>query len=437
MFKKKSSSSVRINLRRTTLALCLSASAFASANPGDLNRHFGTAGTATIPADVSPGWNEHVVVDGSNRIVFGYNVNPDSAEIGALDASGHVDTTFGTDGFLELGDFQDIKVDSLDRYVVLGHAVAGTHGVTVLRYLHDGSVDTSFGTGGIATVATDAMHGGTALALDDDDNIVIVGGKSMRLAPDAFYAARLLNNGSLDLSFGKDGLRTVILPSGGETSTPESVAIDHIGNVYLTGYTNGSPAIVNQLIKLKPDGNLDKHFGGTGIVTTDLNPSTDTHFTFAQSVAVDAKDNVVIAGGAGSFTTSQTFVARFLPDGMLDPTFNGGAYASFPVGASVISQAQTALIDSRGRIVLTGVANDGGPDAADFFAVRLKKDGQLDTSFTGGILPTSGWRGAGALTNDGDVLVFGDSTTPDSMLIDELKGNSKPASAADSDDAEG
>ncbi len=437
MFASKNNKVVRNGARLTSLALCLSVTGFANAHPGDFNKHFGAAGTAAIPTSVRFGGEERIAVDSSDRILLGYNVDPHAAEISALDASGHVDTTFGTAGVVECGDLYDIKVDSLDRYVVLGHAASSDRGVMVMRYLNNGSLDTSFGTGGVATVTTDINYGANALALDASDNIVVAGGRSTRTSENELYATRVLNNGTLDTSFGKNGFRSVALGSPGTVAIAQAVAIDHSGNIYVTGYSSSPSAVVNQLIKLKGDGSLDKHFGGgSGVVTTDFNPSTAFHFTFAQSVTVDAKDNVVIAGGAGDYAASETFVGRFLSNGLLDPAFNGGAYSVFPIEASVQSQARSALIDTRGRIVLTGIANDGGADASDFFAVRLQKDGRLDPGFAGGILPTGGWKGAGALTNNGNVLVFGESLSPTSVVVDELKGNSAPSSASLSDEVE-
>jgi uncharacterized delta-60 repeat protein len=226
------------------------------------------------------------------------------------------------------------------------------------------------------------------------------------------------------------------LPTSATTTVPQAIAVDHSGNVYATSYTyEDSSTVVNFLVKLGADGTMDKHFNGTGILKTDVVPSPGPHFTFAQSLAIDGKGNVVIAGGAGSWTASKMFVARINPHGAFDPSFNGGAPQLLDVGTSTIAQAQSALIDSRGRIVLTGIGDFGGPERAYFFAARLRKDGTLDSTFENAALPTAGWKGAGALADDGSILIVGESMAADAMLVDELKGDAGPATLADASSA--
>jgi uncharacterized delta-60 repeat protein len=423
MSSTKLSASTGRRLRLIALAAGLMASVGANAHPGDFDSHFGSGGKATLMTDVRSSFTPvRIAVDRTNRIVFGYDVNSAGAKIAALDGMGHLDTTFGTAGFIDLLYFYDIKVDSRNRYVVLGYTAAPA-GVTVMRYLNNGRPDPSFGKGGVATVTAEGSFA-TAIAVDKYDNIVIAGGQSTSDSIKLF-AARVTANGELDDTFGRHGIRTIPLSmSSSDFMSPQAVAIDRSDNIYLSGYSSDAPVQVNQLFKLKPDGSLDKHFGyGTGSVSTDAAWTTPEHFTVARSIAVDEDDNVLLAGSAGDVSSSELLVARYRADGSFDPTFNGGALKLFEVETSMVADAQTVLVDQHGRIVLTGIGQDGVSGDIKLLSARLKKDGTFDHSFGAHLLPTSAFNGAGAFANNGNILIAGDSTASDAVIVDELKGN--------------
>ena len=113
-------------------------------------------------------------------------------------------------------------------------------------------------------------------------------------------------------------------------------------------------------------GDLDPSFGNGGIVTTDF--GTGAH---AYALAILPNGKIIAAGGAGS----QHFaLARYLPDGSLDPVFDGDGKVTTDLGAAAGDGANGLAIQPNGRIVAAG-------GSGDFVLARYRRDGSLDQSF--------------------------------------------------------
>jgi uncharacterized delta-60 repeat protein len=137
------------------------------------------------------------------------------------------------------------------------------------------------------------------------------------------------------------------------------------------------------LARYRPDGQLDPTFGSGGKVVTDF--GTPAHKSGrgaeprgAAALAIQGDDKIVVAGGTGS----DFALARYRPDGQLDPTFGSGGKVVTDVGARPGSYersgANAIAIQPDGKILAAGT----GPH--DFALVRYTRDGRLDRSFGGG-----------------------------------------------------
>src|SRR5439155_25726258 len=82
-------------------------------------------------------------------------------------------------------------------------------------------------------------------------------------------------------------------------------------------------------------------------------------------------------------------VARYTPDGQLDPTFGAGGKVMVSIGVQRINDIASAVaIQEDGRIVVAGTSASipglvTAPTGA-MAVIRLRTDGSLDTSFGGG-----------------------------------------------------
>src|SRR5262249_24187441 len=133
-----------------------------------------------------------------------------------------------------------------------GKLVVG--GTSLVRYNPDGTLDTSFGSGG--RVMTE-VH---ALVLQRDDKIVVVG------AAGAFALARYNSDGTLDASFGVGGTVTTKF---GKVDEAGSMALQVDGKLVVVGKSFNGRSVGLAMARYNPDGTLDTSFGKEGRVTSD------------------------------------------------------------------------------------------------------------------------------------------------------------------------
>src|SRR5262249_28182550 len=133
------------------------------------------------------------------------------------------------------------------------------------------------------------------------------------------------------------------------------------GKLVLAGGINFEPNRQYGLLRYDSTGRLDASFGTGGVVTTDLRGPLNTPAAAAVSYPVDAvpaHDKIV---AAGTLNNSLFAVARYNPDGSLDPTFgNGGQVTSaFPFSFASGQAAAVAVepVSGQNKIVVAGTIN--------------------------------------------------------------------------------
>jgi uncharacterized delta-60 repeat protein len=191
----------------------------------------------------------------------------------------------------------------------------------------------------------------------------------------------------------------------------EAVAIQPDGKVVVAGSSDGDFA----LARYEPDGSLDQGFGNEGRVLTDLGGAER-----AQAVAIQPDGAIVVAGDTlvetGDYPRNQDFaIARYVRDGSLDPSFSGNGVQVTDI--DTYDQANAVDLQDDGGIVVAG--NSSGPDPydEDFALARYRPDGSLDPGFgAAGVALTDFGRGDRAwavrLQPDGKIVAAGDSSNP-------------------------
>jgi uncharacterized delta-60 repeat protein len=291
-----------------------------------------------------------------------------------------------------------VVIDSFGRIVMAGSTQSPATGFDALllaRYNPDGSPDTSFGNGRVViTDVTGANVGARAMAMDGLGRIVVAGNSTQRgtLPNYGFLVARYNSDGSLDTSFGNGGL---VITHISTHDWLNAMAIDSLGRIVVAGYiqTFASPVTHPSiaLARYNSDGSLDATFGNGGIVTTDI----DGRRSGAGGVAIDDVGRIIVAGSSnGGFT-----LARYNSDGSLDNTFgnaNGIVLVAHIGDSGCCTSASTVAVDGLGRIVAAG-ANETfvGAEHYSFALVRSNSDGTLDASFGNGGVVTTHVRGTG------------------------------------------
>jgi uncharacterized delta-60 repeat protein len=220
---------------------------------GSLDTTFGVKGVVTLPAGYNGGGVVIQPVNGSEDIV----VSAGSANGSALlryTPSGALDSTFGTGGEVVTAIAGYVAVENGD--VVIGGGSNGQLGV-LARYTVSGSLDPTFGSGGIVTTQVtgidDEIH---SLLVQPNGQIVAVGGDG------AWVLARYNVNGSLDSTFGSGGIVTRIITGGDEAV---GSALQSNGQIVVAGWGLVQPYHLEVGV-YNANGSPDTNFGSGGFV---------------------------------------------------------------------------------------------------------------------------------------------------------------------------
>jgi len=229
-----------------------------------------------------------------------------------------------------------------------------------LRYLANGALDTTFGSGGKLTTAVGTGYDAYAIALAlQPDGKLVLAGYCINGATAYFCALRYLVNGALDASFGSSG--TVITPVGTSIDQANALTLQPDGKLVLAGYcVNGVyPAFC--ALRYRANGTLDTSFGTAGKVVTPFSMISN-----AGAIALQPDGKLVLAGTCT--TVIDAFCAlRYHANGTLDASFGSGGTVITPVGT--VNDVATALaLQPDGKLVLAGHCSNGTDD--DFCAIR-------------------------------------------------------------------
>lgn len=186
--------------------------------------------------------------------------------------------------------------------------------------------------------------------------------------------------GDLDLSFSTDGITTAhFAPIGSDLA--QGIAIQPNGRIVVVGSTQQDLETSIALARFMPDGTLDPDFGSGGQVTTGIGIDPTLISDNAMAVALQPNGQIVVVGSSFENGSGDRFVvARYNADGTLDTGFgtNGIQLNAMLNGGRFTSVA----IRDDGYIVACGVLNEA-PSNEMFIAARYTPSGAPDTSFDG------------------------------------------------------
>lgn len=387
-WKLNGSEEMSMRVKTTVLAAAIIIGAAVSAiaqtcpgSPGCLDGTFGTGGKSLIPGN-SNNTIYHLLTQSDGKIVAMNNGNGvNGHRVFRLNPDGSLDTAFGNSGVASFnwsivyknatyyGNSNDValqEVSGTQRILVVGQTpiVSGNKVLTsrlrIDRLMPDGSLDPSWGTGGILKMNTNSA---ISVAVQSDQKIVLVS---------ATYGTvlRLNANGTVDTTFGLGGTVT----GAGDC---RNVAIDTLGriviaNLHVTGNGNNKKTYFAAR-RYSASGVREMSFGGTGQTV-----AFQTQWIIG-GLAIDPFGNILISSGFnGDF-----FVARLDPGGFLDSSFSDDGvaaldFAGFPEGPAFVAA------QSDGKVVIAGEADFAVGGNSDYGVVRFNFDGSLDNTFGNG-----------------------------------------------------
>ena len=265
---------------------------------GNIDKSFGNKGFIVTEISDRKDVGESVAIQHDGKIVVvGTTDHKPTTDIVLVryNQNGSIDYSFGINGIvitdikssMDIG--KSIAIQRDGKLIVAGFThIINKFFMTLLRYDSNGDLDPTFGESGIVITDINGRRSKMDMAIQNDGKIILVGPSEVENSHH-FTVLRFNNNGSLDQSFGRNGVTKTII---GDHSEAESVALDLNGNIVVAGTTElGNEQFV--VAMYNQSGMLAPEFGLDGIAKTSfIKNSVDR----AHSVVIDNDGNIIVAG---------------------------------------------------------------------------------------------------------------------------------------------
>lgn len=325
-------------------------------NPnGSFDNTFNGTGKVITSFGTGNCYAHSVALQADGKIVVGgqnYNGTYNDFALVRYNSNGTLDNTFGVAGK------KTFSVSTKDDYcneIVLqpnGSIVAAGiatkpassyRQIALVRFLPNGSIDNSFGGGGIVTTNTGTQHDAGALSVAlQADNKIIISGHDMNgdILQGYFVVARYTTNGTADITFnaGAPVLTPVLYYDRGE-----SVAIQADGRIVVAGMVENYNGFEfnSCVIRYLPNGSLDNSFGaaGTGIVLKNFGGSNITAQDWLEGVAIQNDGKIITAGIVQTASGNPFYFlnARYLVTGTAIAAIRGDEQQAAKVKETTVS----------------------------------------------------------------------------------------------------
>jgi uncharacterized delta-60 repeat protein len=355
---------------------------------------FGTAGEVAV---YGLGAGQSVAVQPDGKIVIGADQG-----IARLNDDGSLDTSFNGNGEVDVGAAISVPLGEYgisfqgrglalqgNKIVVVGNYAHGLNRSVAARFNSDGSLDTTFGTGGVTSLEPNGRDYSSSVrgwTLDADGSVVVT--QTYYVASGAsptFSVARLSPSGQFDTGFNSTGWSFTSFVAGA-SSTPSAVAIQSDHKIVIGGSWNGASSGTG-LMRVNADGSRDSAFGNSGVIGT----SIGTSFIVPSAVAIDANGKIVTVEGSAALW-------RYNPDGSPDTSFGRNpGYTALPADGNALA------FTADGEILVGGVRSPAGVPQFDlerYTGDHLFPPTAADDS---GSTTRESPVAIGVLANDGDV----------------------------------
>jgi uncharacterized delta-60 repeat protein len=359
---------------------------------GSLDLTFGSNGITNTPLISETGSiylmkllsNGKILVTGSRS---NNSTNLDLFDFATMryNADGTLDTTFGNNGIVLTdlngkGDIANgIDVQSDDKIIVAGYTYLNNNQdivASLVRYLPDGSLDTSFGTNGrsiqplLAPGSNDRV---TSIKIANDDKIIL-GGYTSALAPfPGFYNCsvyKLNSNGNPDATFGSNGAVISDFSAFGEDIYFSITLMNN--SILAMGYSayNGISTMV--IAKYLDTGAYDTTFGINGVVNINKNSSSTSDFLLHGMII---NDNKILCSGytLNENSNYDSLLILFNSDGTIDSNFNNDGYITTNFN-NYTDFSYHSCIQSDGKVVSVGGATNSSNTDLDASIIRFDID---------------------------------------------------------------
>jgi len=275
----------------------------------------------------------------------------------------------------------DITNDKRDRAVI---AEVGTTSLRISRVTAAGAPDPSFNGGASLAITVADAPPLVRVRTQRDRRILVVTSERNTGTGTIDLAVRRVNeNGTLDSTFGTGGVFRWQGPGPAPRTWGAGVGVQADGRIIVSGrYGTGAGRYTGYVLRLTAAGAIDSTFASGGVrslvwVAGSVNSARD--------VAVMDDDRIVTGGGAYDVTTliGPSVTARLTANGALDTTFGTGGQYTYPL-PSYGGGWYSVNVASNGKVVLGGVKyEDADLNQSTGNFLRYRDNGVIDTSFAG------------------------------------------------------
>lgn len=292
-----------------------------------------------------------------------------------------------------------------------------TYRIVLIRLNADGSLDSDFGNGGIVlqSVTEAPAFGedmGFDLVLDADGNILVCGSSFSADYVSRPVVVRFTPDGALDASFGNGGVATI--PVGEYACDFKGIAVQPDGRIVAVGtYGNGLLWWVLLVARFEADGSLDNTFGTNGVVKQNYGGVDDE----AEDLALLPDGSILVAGFTVTQDYNfSALLMKFTPDGSLDASF--GENGAVEEDLDDYDYAAQVKVLADGSIAMAGTSGDGPPGAFDMAVWKYNGDGSRQITFGNNGIAQPVIPGYSAMIYgmdvqaDGHIVVCGQARTP-------------------------
>jgi uncharacterized delta-60 repeat protein len=364
----------------STAGLLLSVSfAKTKGGPGSLDPSFGKGGiVSTTKTNVAPVYAMQQST--GDIVVFGQGPTFNSLGLLRYTPSGQLDTTFGTDGititFISSYAFTKVgmAVQPNDDIIVVNavFTLTGENNITLFRYTPDGALDPTFGNGGM--VVTSGL-GASALLLQPNGQIVVAGGgPAARGGTLPTTLVRYNSDGTLDTSFGTGGIAQA--PTG--SPEPSALALLSNGDYLSVELESSENQPQSSVLEFNSAGVLQSQLTQASPTATSAPTSgfAPTLFQSNGEYVVVTRDYV-----EGPVVTLLAEATRFGENGEVDPTFSSTPFSFSSKGneseAFAAAYQSNGQLVVGGQLLNT----ESSPILADYALARLDTNGTVDSTF--------------------------------------------------------
>ncbi len=309
---------------------------------GTEDNSFGENGTLFTDYGTSLTYHKTILIQNDDKIIVSGTTSGGDYFMAKHLPNGALDTTFGNNGIV----ITDIEEDALahsflqndGKIILVGVSETNSYyNISMVRYLTNGVLDTTFGNNGVVITDIGGEYFKTFSGFLEDNGTIYLLVKYDWASDSILQILRYAENGDLDLSFGDNGILPI---ANGINYYSGAIALQNEGKI-LVAYADPQYNIY-KLKQYFPNGNLDTSYGNSGEVDIDIDDFVPEKFLF------QSDNSVVIYGRIMEFEGSRFCLTRYFSDGGLDTSFgeNGVTTHSF--------ESSDAIFQDNGKILGMG-----------------------------------------------------------------------------------